>query len=368
MRQRRFFVVLGAVALTAAVVPSASASADRGGDGPAARVWVTSADRAELLHDRGTVAFGTRPTGELTITVDPSRRYQTDGRLRRLDHRLLGRACSTGSTRRPASRRCASLFDPVRASGSASCASRSASSDFTDEPHYTYDDVPRRADRLRAGALQRSPTTRRRSCRCCAGPSALNPTAEGDRHAVEPAGVDEDHRLADRRTADGRPPHLRRVRALPGQVRPGLPGRRRPGRLPHGAERAAEPQAERATRAWTCRCAQEVQLIEALGPALQAAGLRTRRSSATTTTGPTHPDDIATTPPGRGPRDRLPVRAARAARPRRWVAGTAYHCYFGDPSAQTALHDAFPTRGSGSPSAPARTARPTRRRSSSATR
>ena len=29
----------------------------------------------------------------------------------------------------------------------------------------------------------------------------------------------------------------------------------------------------------------------------------------------------------------------------RWVAGTAYHCYFGDPSAQTALHDAHPDKG-----------------------
>ena len=29
----------------------------------------------------------------------------------------------------------------------------------------------------------------------------------------------------------------------------------------------------------------------------------------------------------------------------RWVAGTAYHCYSGDPSAQTALHDAHPDKG-----------------------
>ena len=27
------------------------------------------------------------------------------------------------------------------------------------------------------------------------------------------------------------------------------------------------------------------------------------------------------------------------------MAGTAYHCYFGDPSAQTALHDAHPDKG-----------------------
>ena len=50
-------------------------------------------------------------------------------------------------------------------------------------------------------------------------------------------------------------------------------------------------------------------------------------------------------PARRGPGDRLPVQAARSRRPRKWIAGTAYHCYSGDPSAQTALHKAFPDEG-----------------------
>ena len=29
-----------------------------------------------------------------------------------------------------------------------------------------------------------------------------------------------------------------------------------------------------------------------------------------------------------------------------YVAGAAYHCYFGDPSAMTALHNQFPDRAS----------------------
>ena len=28
--------------------------------------------------------------------------------------------------------------------------------------------------------------------------------------------------------------------------------------------------------------------------------------------------------------------------PRRWVSGVAYHCYYGDPSAMSTLHDQFP--------------------------
>jgi len=89
--------------------------------------------------------------------------------------------------------------------------------------------------------------------------------------------------------------------------------------------------------------AQEVKLIEAVGPALRAAGLRTR-ILAYDHNWTTHPGDVASTPPGEDPETDYPyeVLASPAAR---WVAGTAYHCYSGDPSAQTALHDAHPDKG-----------------------
>ena len=143
MRQRRFLVVVGAVALTVAVVPPASAgpSADGGGDGPTARVWVTSADRAELLHDRGTVAFSTRPTSELTITVDPSRTYQTmDG----FGASITDSSAAVLYRLDPATREQAmrSVFDPVLGIGVSALRQPIGASDFTDEPHYTYDDVP----------------------------------------------------------------------------------------------------------------------------------------------------------------------------------------------------------------------------------
>ena len=46
--------------------------------------------------------------------------------------------------------------------------------------------------------------------------------------------------------------------------------------------------------------------------------------------------DVASTPPGESPETDYPyeILSGPAAR---WVAGTAYHCYSGDPSAQTAL-------------------------------
>ena len=42
-----------------------------------ARVWVTTPDRAELLHERAPVAFRKSQSAETTITVDPDTKYQT---------------------------------------------------------------------------------------------------------------------------------------------------------------------------------------------------------------------------------------------------------------------------------------------------
>jgi glucosylceramidase len=88
---------------------------------------------------------------------------------------------------------------------------------------------------------------------------------------------------------------------------------------------------------------QQTRVIEALGPMLRAASPRTR-ILAYDHNWVTHPADIATTPPGESPETDYPyqVLAGPAAR---WVAGTAMHCYFGDPAAQSALHEAFPHKG-----------------------
>ena len=55
-----------------------------------------------------------------------------------------------------------------------------------------------------------------------------------------------------------------------------------------------------------------------------------------------HPNDVASTPPDETsdindyPQKVLSSPAAK------YVAGVAYHCYFGDPSAMTTLHHQFP--------------------------
>ena len=85
---------------------------------------------------------------------------------------------------------------------------------------------------------------------------------------------------------------------------------RRADRLPHRAERAAEPHAGRATRAPTCRSRSRRRSSQALGPLLQAGQpadqdprLRPQLGDA--------PQRRRQHPARRGPRDRLPVPAAR---------------------------------------------------------
>jgi glucosylceramidase len=83
---------------------------------------------------------------------------------------------------------------------------------------------------------------------------------------------------------------------------------------------------------------QQIKLIEALGPALQAAGLTTK-ILAYDHNWATHPNDLA---PG-APADYAAQVLSSAAAP--WVAGTSFHCYYGDPTAQTALRNRFPDKG-----------------------
>jgi glucosylceramidase len=88
---------------------------------------------------------------------------------------------------------------------------------------------------------------------------------------------------------------------------------------------------------------QAAKVIEHLGPMLRSAGLRTEIIGYDHNWSE-HPNDAANTPPdevadiNRYPQELLSSSAAR------WVSGTAYHCYFGDPSAMTALHNEFPTK------------------------
>ncbi|WP_223165862.1 discoidin domain-containing protein [Lentzea indica] len=87
--------------------------------------------------------------------------------------------------------------------------------------------------------------------------------------------------------------------------------------------------------------AAQLKVIAALGPKLRIASPRTKILGYDHNWA-THPNDVP--PPGQSPENDYPYQILRS-QASKWIAGTAYHCYYGDPSAQTALHNAFPDKG-----------------------
>jgi glucosylceramidase len=322
-------------------VAAAHASDAYGHSAPRARVWVTTVDRAELLHERAPVAFGRTASSNVTITVDPNRSYQSmDG----FGASITDSSASVLYRLTPAARNRAmrSLFDPVQGIGVSFLRQPIGSSDFTAEAeHYTYDDVPagqtdfrlkhfsiahdqaqilpllRQAKRLNpALKVMGTPWS----------PPAWMKTGDslvGGRLKDHPAVYDAYARylvkFVKAYAAAGVPIDYLSVQNEP------------QNRVP-----LAYPGTDMPVR-------QQAKVIQALGPLLRAASPRTR-ILAFDHNWAMHPDDIASTPAGQTPETHYPYQllAGPAAK---WIAGTAFHCYYGDPGAQSALHDAHPDKG-----------------------
>jgi glucosylceramidase len=86
---------------------------------------------------------------------------------------------------------------------------------------------------------------------------------------------------------------------------------------------------------------QQAKFIAELGPALDEADLDTK-ILAYDHNRSTHPDDIAATPPGEVAATEYPTAVLGDAAARAWIDGVAYHCYYGEPARQAALHKSFP--------------------------
>jgi glucosylceramidase len=315
-----------------AAVPVAEASGGR--DVPQARVWVTTPDRAELLAERAPVTFGRTSSAQPTIVVDPDRAYQSvDGFGASItDSSAEVLAGLSPSVRADTMRR---LFDPARGIGVSFLRQPVGSSDFTAAAeHYTYDDVPAGQtdfalrhfsiahDQAKVLPLLRE--AKRLNPRLSVMATPWSPpawmkttgTLVGGRLRDDPAVYDAYARYLVRFVqayrAAGVPVDFLSVQNEPQNRTPdAYPGTDMP-------------------------VAQQLKVIEALGPKLRAASPRTK-ILAYDHNWSTHPND------GAEEAD-YPYQILRA-RASRWIAGTAYHCYYGDPSAQTALHDAFPDKG-----------------------
>ncbi|MDQ2810506.1 MAG: discoidin domain-containing protein [Actinomycetota bacterium] len=321
--------------------PAARASGE-GGAGPSspqAKVWITTANGQQKLAEQAPVAFTTNPPADLTVTVDPTRKFQT---MTGFGGAITDSSATVLYSLSPSARDAAMhlLFDPATGDGLDFLRQPIGASDFVaTQQDYTYDDMPPgQADYLqqhfsiahdKAQILPLLREAERINPRLTIMATPWSP----------PAWMKTSDSLIGGRLIDSPAIYfsyalylLRFVAAYRAQgVRVGLltvqnePQNRTPGTYP-GTDLPSF---------------QEEKVIELLGPMLRAAGLRTQ-ILAYDHNWAEHPNDIASTPPDeQGDINDYPqqVLSSPAAR---WVPGVAYHCYYGDPSAMTALHHQFP--------------------------
>ncbi|MBU2663398.1 discoidin domain-containing protein [Actinoplanes bogorensis] len=332
----RFGTALVALSVTvlAAPLPAAAHSAH---DVRTAKVWITTPDGTQRFADGGTVAFKAAGSDAPTVVVDPNRRFQT---MAGFGASITDSSASVLYTLTPEARTAAmkSLFAEDRINY---LRQPIGASDFTDGPAYTYNDVPAGQtdyqlrhfsidhDRAQILPLLRQARRLNPELRIMATPWS------------PPAWMKDSGSLVGGRLIDS--PAVYRayaaylVKFVQAYGKEGvdvdtLTIQNEPqNRAPAGYPGMDLPS-------W-----QAAEVIERLGPMLRAAGLRTKILGYDHNWSE-HPNDAAGTPPDsvadidHYPQELLGTRAAK------WISGTAYHCYYGDPSAMTALHNEFPTK------------------------
>jgi glucosylceramidase len=323
-------LIVTALALAACAAAPAAAA-------PSAHVWLTTIDRSMQLTDRGGVDFAPGGTDELTATVDPSRTYQ------RMDG--FGASITDSSARvlyrLDSKRRAAAMRDLFATDRLSFLRQPMGSSDFVEGPHYTYDDVS--AGETDYGmhhfSLQHD---RKQILPLLRTALSLNPQLKviGTPWSA-PAWMKTNGSLIGGRLIDD--PRIYAayakyfVKFVQGYEGAGVPV--------YAVTVQNEPQNRNPNGypGMDLPVAQEAKLIVAIGQAFAAAGIDTKILGYDHNW-TEHPNDIANTPPGENPETEYPTDLLNS-QAGDWIAGTAFHCYSGDPSRQTALHRAFPGKG-----------------------
>lgn len=326
-------VGLGAAGIGVVAAPAGQGAPPRA---PEAQVWVTTPEGSEQMQDRGTVLFTHDVSDRLTITVDPSLRYQTmDG----VGASITDSSASVLMELDPATRD-ATMRDLFETNGLSFLRQPIGSSDFVDGPHYTYDDVaPGETDydlsefsiahdEERILPLIRQALALNPDLKVMGSPWSppawmkSNDSLVGGRLIDDPrvyqAYADYLVKFVQAYEAAGVPIYGLTIQNEPQNRNPsGYPGTDLPTR-------------------------QAIAVIERLGPALEAAGLDTRIMGYDHNWS-LHPNDAASTPPGEDPETEYPTLLLESPAAQ-WIDGTAYHCYAGDQKRMTALHRAFPDK------------------------
>ena len=327
-----------AAATQAAATPQAAAEPSGPAPPVSAHVWITTPDGADKLSEMSPVAFSGAPVTAPAIVVDPTLSFQT---MRGFGGSITDSSATVLYRLAPAVRAATmrSLFDPVTGDGLDFLRQPIGASDFVATKAYTYDDLPAgQTDYLQKhfdiahDQAQILPLLRQAE--------AINPRLQIIATPWSPpAWMKTTGSLVGGRLIDD--PRIYRSYALyllkfieayqaNGVPIDAITVQNEPqNRTPSGYPGTDMPSS------------QEEQVIADLGPMLRAAGLKTQ-IFAYDHNWAEHPNDIAATPPDETadinayPQNVLNSAAAK------YIAGVAYHCYYGDPSAMTTLHNQFP--------------------------
>ena len=318
-------------ACTTAQTPEGSLEATAAGD--TAQVWLTTPDRSKLLEKQADVTFGDGSPGGATINVDASQTLQTmDGFGASLTDSSAALLYGLSPERRNEVMR--KVFDPDAGIGMSFLRQPIGSSDFVDGPHYTYNDIP--ADQTDFNMERFSiDHDRAQILPLLREALALNPdlkvmaTPWGQPAWMKEGGEQFGGRLKDD-PAVIEAYALYLVKFIQAYEDAGVPiyaltvQNEPQNRTPDGYPGTDMPVATQAA------------VINALGPMLEDVGLGRVKIMSYDHNWSQFPGDGPEEP--NYPYDILRTSAAQ------YIDGTAYHCYSGDASAQSALHDAFPDK------------------------
>jgi len=321
----------------------AQAQVGDGGDlsSPQVNVWITTANGQQKLNAQTPVAFSAKPPADLTVTVDPTRRFQA---MTGFGGSITDASAAVLYSLSPSARDAAMhlLFDPVTGDGLDFLRQPIGASDFVASQDYTYDDMPPgQADYSQqhfsiahdeAEILPLLREAKRINPKLTIMATPWSPPAWmktsgsliGGRLMDNPK-IYSSYALYLLKFVEAYRAHGVNVAAITVQNEP-------QNRTPAGYPGTDMP------------AIQEEKVIEDLGPMLRAAGLRTQ-ILAYDHNWSEHPNDIASTPPDETSDTNDYAQEVLSSPAGQWVSGVSYHCYYGDPSAMTALHNQFPAGG-----------------------
>ena len=326
--RRPVLLVLALAVLMVGATPAMGASG--------ARVWMTTGDKQNLLSEQSQASMGAPADGVPTITVDPSQRFQKiDGfgaSITDSSAHLLAESPHRDAIMRD-------LFDPKSGIGLSYLRQPMGASDFVKGPHYTYDDMPAgRTDfgmsRFSVAHDEKQILPLLRQARSLNGNLKVMGTPWSP-----PAWMKTNQSLIGGRFIDEEPYYKAYSKYFVKFVQ----AYRKAGVPVDAVTLQNEPQNRHPFEypGMDFRDTEEAHLVKEVGPALQRAGLDTKILGYDHNWS-LHPNDIG--PPGDEANPQYAKSLLDDPGAKRWLAGTAFHCYSGDPSAQSDLHAAHPDR------------------------